>query len=92
MAVPLLQVEDDSPIVGAVNPARGAMSEAGTVEVLHRGEQYRAAYSVKNGMVHILSTLGRKAPRPPGDASPQAVARLMLKELLHERDARAGRR
>jgi hypothetical protein len=68
------------------------MSEAGTVEVLHRGEPYRAAYSVKRGMVHILTTLGRKTPRPPGDAAPEEVARLMLKELLHERDARARRR
>jgi hypothetical protein len=87
-----LQVARNSPIVDAANAARGVMSEAGTVEVLHRGEQYRAAYSVKNGMVHILTTLGRKPPRPPGGSPPQAVARLMLKELLHERDAQTRRR
>jgi hypothetical protein len=87
-----LQVERDSPIIGTVDPVRGAMSEAGTVEVVHRGEQFRAAYSVKNGMVHILTTLGRKPPRAPAGSPPQAVARLMLKELLHERDAQARRR
>jgi hypothetical protein len=87
-----LQAQGNLPIVGAANAAGGVMSEAGTVEVLHRGEQYRAAYSVKNGMVHILSTLGKKTPRPPGGSPPEAVARLMLKELLHERDAQVRRR
>ena len=87
-----LQGKSNWPIVSVGTAARGAMAEAGTVEVLHRGEQYRAAYSVKNGMVHILTTLGRKPPRPPGGSPPEAVARLMLKELLHERDAQARRR
>lgn len=79
-------------MVSAVDPASGAMSEAGTVEVRHRGEPYRAAYSVKRGMVHILTTVGRKPPRSPAGSPPQAVAGLMLKELLHDRDARARRR
>ena len=82
----------DLRIGSTVDPARGAMSEAGTVEVQHRGEAYRAAYSVKRGMVHILTTVGRKPARPPAGSPPQAIARLMLKELLHERDAYARRR
>jgi hypothetical protein len=73
------------------DPARVA-PEAGTVEVSHRGEPYRAAYSVKRGMVHILTTVGRKPPRPPAGSPPRVVAGLMLKELLHERDACARRR
>jgi hypothetical protein len=36
----------------------GAITDAGTVEVSHNGETYRASYSVKNGMVHILTPLG----------------------------------
>ena len=69
------------------------MSEAGTVEVMHRGETYRAAYSVKQGRVHILTPLGNVAAKPVGDSPPQVTARLMLKELLHERDAKKeGRR
>ena len=69
------------------------MSEAGTVEVMHRGETYRAAYSVKNGRVHILTPLRNVGAKPVGNSPPQATARLMLKELLHERDARKeGRR
>ena len=87
-----LQLEGSSRRGSGANPARGAVSEAGTVEALHRGEEYRAAYSLKRGMVHILTTLGRKTPRPPGNSSAQAVARRMLKELLHERDSQARRR
>jgi hypothetical protein len=69
------------------------MSEAGTVEVMHRGETYRAAYSVKQGRVHILTPLGNVPAKRVGDSPPQATARLMLKELLHERDAKKeGRR
>ena len=69
------------------------MSDAGTVEVMHRGETYRAAYSVKKGWVHILTPLGNVPAKPVGNSLPQAMARLMLKELLHERDAKKeGRR
>jgi hypothetical protein len=69
------------------------MSDAGTIEVMHRGETYRAAYSVKNGRVHILTPLGSVPAKPLGNSQPQATARLMLKELLHERDAKnEGRR
>jgi hypothetical protein len=85
-------MERKAPTGAAADPARRATSEAGTVEVLHRGEPYRAAYSVKRGMVHILSTVGRTLPRAPAASPPQAVARLMLKEMLHERDARERRR
>lgn len=65
------------------------MTDAGRVEVTHNGEIFRASYSVKNGMVHILTPLGAKPPRPLGGAPPRSVAGMMLKDLLHERDAKA---
>ena len=63
------------------------MANAGTIEVKHGGVAYSASYSVKNGKVYLVTPLGSPAPKPAGD-SPEAVARLMLKTLLHERDKR----
>ena len=63
------------------------MISAGKIEVKHAGVTYSASYSVKDGKVHLVTPLGRPAPKPAGD-SPEAVARLMLKTLLHERDKR----
>ena len=34
---------------------RQTLVHAGTIEVMHRGETYRAAYSLKKGRVHILT-------------------------------------
>jgi hypothetical protein len=59
---------------------------AGNIEVNHGGTIHRASYSVKNGKVHILTPLGNKSPKPLGSSKPEEVARLMLKEVLHERD------
>lgn len=63
------------------------MADAGTIEVQHGGSRFSASFSVKNGKVHILTPLGSKPAKPAG-ASPEAVARSMLKELLHDRDKR----
>ncbi len=63
------------------------MPTAGTIEVKYAGVTYSASYSVKNGKVHLVTPLGSPAPKPAGNA-PEAVARAMLKTLLHERDKR----
>lgn len=60
---------------------------AGTIEVKHAGVTYSASYSVKNSNVHLVTPLGSPPPKPAG-GSPETVARLMLKTLLHERDKR----
>jgi len=61
------------------------MPVAGKVEVKHAGTTYSASYSVKNGKVHLLTPLGSSPPKTAGTA-PDAVARAMLKAILHERD------
>jgi hypothetical protein len=63
------------------------MISAGTIEVKHAGATYSASYCVKNGKVHLVTPLGSSPPKPAGN-SPEAVARFMLKTLLHERDKR----
>jgi hypothetical protein len=55
--------------------------------VKHAGATYSASYCVKNGKVHLVTPLGSSPPKPAGN-SPEAVARFMLKTLLHERDKR----
>ncbi len=62
------------------------MTDAGTLQVQHRGSTYRASYAVKRGRVHIVTTVGRKPPRELAGLPPRVVARAMLKELLKERD------
>lgn len=38
---------------------------SGTIEVKHAGVSYSAAYSVRNGKVHILTPLGSPLRSPP---------------------------
>jgi hypothetical protein len=64
------------------------VTTAGIVEVEHAGTQYRASWSVKSGLVHLLTPLGKTVPKPVGTSSPDAVARGMLKQMLHDRDSR----
>jgi autotransporter-associated beta strand protein len=58
---------------------------SGTVTLTRKGTTYSGDFTVKQGMVHLVSALGKKSTQV-GHSAPELIAQMMLLELVQVRE------